>query len=238
MDKTYKKLIWIDDDMDKVEQLVNSVFRQLWRKDIISYVFFVGNDYKKYVELEDYSEEKIDQFINLMSDSYGYYCNDYVDINNISTKTPMEYFKETREKYVNDNSVKKLDYKEGSFDEFIPLIKNIIQDLSNDKYAFAVDLRLFHGDYEKVMNKNVIESMSIIKELKNAGYSCYPYTFFKYDTPYVDKWQETAKEKFLLEDDVWASRELLSNDENSREYKELLKICEIDKEDKNETVNE
>ena len=233
----YKKLIWIDDNKDKVAQLVNSVFWLLWRKNIVSYVLFLGNDYKEYEEADNYREEDIISFIADMASSYGYFCNEQVQKHADLHETAMSYFSRTVNQYVNDSFVHQLDYESGSSEKIIDLIKNYIPDLDNEKYAFAIDLRLFLRDYENTMKNDIIESMEIVNELKKKGFSYYLYSSFRYDVPFISNWKKTAEEKYRIYDEIWSSMELQNRDDENKNFKELLNICEIKKEGKNEAVN-
>lgn len=234
MKKEYKNLIWIDDNKDKIAQLVDNVFWKLWNKNIICYVFFIGDDYKEHLELPDYTDTDICNFIDNMADSYGEYCN---MIELPEGTTPMQYFLDNYETYVNEKTATKLDYTKNTSD-LIELIKKHIPDLCSERYAFAIDLRLYKNDYERIMNKNEpIESMRIIDTLKGK-YSYFLYTSFKYDYPFEKKWKEILFEKYNLNnEEVCGSKKLFSK-EGNEEFNKLLKICEIKKEDKNETVNE
>lgn len=106
-------------------------------------------------------------------------------------------------------------------------MKNNGFDINPEEFAFALDLRLFKNDYEKIMHKEIIESMKLASDFQEEKYSYYLYTSFRYDNQFVSNWKEKAKEQYKVDSEVWSSMTLLKCDEKAQPFKELVDACTI-----------
>lgn len=239
MSEKYKNLIWIDDDIEKLKQLVDTVFRRLWAKGIKNYVCILGNDYKSYTDMDDYSKEDIQYFISRMVDSYGAFCNT-IKLNDAQgPKTAMEYFKNTSKEYVGEKFVKYLGSGENVLgsntdDMFFQLLNQNGFEITPENFAFALDLRLFKHDYEKVIENKKIESMKLASAFQKKKYSYYLYTFFRYDNQFVLSWKKTIKKLYEVDSEVWPSIKLVKCDEKAQAFEQLIDVCTISKGEEDE----
>lgn len=67
-----KKIIWIDDREDEMEQVLRGAFIELWKRNILSQVVFFGNAYPKFVCQDS------QWFSNLIVDVFLAFFTEYI----------------------------------------------------------------------------------------------------------------------------------------------------------------
>lgn len=238
-----KKLIWIDDDIHKMAKLVNSIFLNLWSKGIESYTILMGDYYKSKSYFPDYNSNDLSCFRNKAVSSFARFCNfqfyksnefrtmigyEEIENENYDDLSAMQIYQRYVRRLINDNIVKIISKNELRISEekfsYLELFKNVIEDLSAEKYSFAVDVRLIKNDYKNILEGNSIACVNIIKELKQNNYSFVLYSSYEEDEEFNEKLKKVVeKEVDSWNFELLNSLEFQKND--TLEVKRVIEIC-------------
>lgn len=244
MNNDYKSIIWIDDDRIKVKKLINTVFKKLWTDKIVNYIVYIGDYYTQdYSNNFDKTSKKatfIYDTFDALSEAYGTWCNDNIEVT--KTESPVSYYKKTFKNFIDEKYVCIPDVNDSQPTSIIETIKSCIGDINCNDYIIALDVRLFEKDYEKVMKGETIASIKYYKELLKKHYSCYLYSSYRYDQPFIKKWNELAGNEgeivpsYLLFDiiDYKSSFSHNESEEARKAYSHLKSLCEKRGDSKNE----
>lgn len=217
-----KKIILIDDNIKKVEEIFGKIYDLLWKgkgeEGIVSKVIFFGDQFKEEEDNKGLSDDDIDSFRGSIKRMLSTHCRNE-ELWNCNGDMYMEKKKLIEDiaksiKLENNEDIKKLldewKLKEGNLEtsSFEPLL-NLIWDGSEKEKkesCFLIDVILFLNDIDTVEKNIPIISMGIYHALKKDGFECYLYSSYAFDYLLMDKYKEIYMKLYNEEIEVYPSK--------------------------------
>lgn len=235
------KFCLVDDNVESVNEIVNTACRRLWTKvdDLELTIVFFGDDYKRVPTARDATDEEIqkikDDIEKKLQDLCFYLDRDeWEPLGTTYERKKQEHTEITCQRYPvqqeelsawrtvkkpEKDSSKDIDYSILHKD---PLPKKMAEWFCAQQCRLiALDVCLLYDDYERCMHKLPVLSMALHYYLEHeCRCKCFLYSRMSMNTDAKSNWTEVYRQQFDTEPPVIHSRFSLGADV-SRDYQEL-----------------
>lgn len=206
-----KELYWIDDNINKIGEYAEGIFKDLWgdkgEEGVASKILVFGDDYKRSETERNWNHEAEKKLNEKIQNYLMAHCRD-IDMWNFSESVSTY----SEKKNLINDMTKLIDMENAELKQLILNWKRIEKDADvNDeklsvkklidqmkipkRVGVMLDVALLSGDRTRVLHNGVpIISMKLYETLKEEKHECILYSSFTYDYPFIEKWIEIYNE--------------------------------------------
>ncbi len=241
-----KKIYWIDDNLDYINNYIQGVMKELWgdekEQGVASVIRIFGDGYKESCKEESWKQEDIETLIEEIQNNMISHCLDMEAWNwNVDNRLYQE-----KERLIKDVPI--LVEMEGDMASLIKYWKDRSKQtgykLKNEEFtvekirevfhipvgaSVAIDLVLLQGDKDRVSKDIPIISMLLYDKLTRAGHKCILYSTFMYDSLFIDEWKRiynNSKDEDVPEvETIYPGRQMWEKVKNSKIVEQLKQIA-------------